>query len=60
MYAEQQITEYLKPVGMNLAINLQNELHTLTGHVEEYEIVENVGLACRGLRGFHYILLLPH
>lgn len=58
MYAEQQITEYLKPVGRNLAINFKNEIHTLAGHVEEDEIVENVGFACRGLMGISLYIVV--
>ncbi|MGE7946452.1 SHOCT domain-containing protein [Lysinibacillus sp. NPDC093688] len=56
MYAIEQIKEYLKPEGRLVLSNLKKEIKMIGEQVQEDEIVENAGIAVRGLGGLKQYL----
>ncbi|MFF2793332.1 SHOCT domain-containing protein [Lysinibacillus xylanilyticus] len=56
MYAIEQIKEYLKPEGRIVLSNLKIEIKMIGEQVQENEIVENAGIAVRGLGGLKQYL----
>ncbi|MFE3573964.1 PH domain-containing protein [Lysinibacillus sp. NPDC059133] len=56
MYAIEQIKEYLKPEGRIVLSNLKKEIKMIGEQVQDDEIVENAGIAVRGLGGLKQYL----